>query len=242
MYLKIDPFGVQIYGKSLGDAWLSLVAAIVKHGDIWYDEKRKRIALQNVRIQINKHSVSDKLIEKLGDKKNLEEIIDLTFKDKKMRDCDVIPSFLIGAKSYYQRIKEGQMDEFVVKRLCLIPESKKAVMIFPTWQDYKAVLKNPWDDYLPCVVALQFRLIEANGYWKMNTVFFCRSIDSFQKFHGNLIAISMLSHKIMKSLHKKLKKKIIMNSMDGFITDAHIYGENIKAAKKLYKKANSIIW
>ncbi len=242
MYLKLDPFGVQIYGKTLGDAWLSLVAAIIKHGDTCYDEKRKRIALQNVRIKINRHSLSDKLIEKLGDKNNLKEIINLTFKDKKMRDCDVVPSFRIGAKSYHQRIKEGQMDEFVIKRLCLIPESKKAVMVFPTWQDYKAVLKNPWDDYLPCVVALQFRLVETKQGWKMNTVFFCRSIDSFQKFHGNLVAISMLSHKIMNALHKKLKRKITMNSIDGFNTDAHIYEENIKAAKKLYKKANSIIW
>ena len=242
MYLKLDPFGVQVYGKTLGDAWLSLIAAIIKHGDVCYDEKRKRIALQNVRIKINKHSLSDKLIEKLGNRENLKSIINLTFKDKEMKDCDIIPSFKVGAKSYYQRIKEGRMDKFVIKRLTIIPESKKAVMVFPIWQDYSAIMRNHLDDYLPCLVALQFRLLETKEHWKMNTIFFCRSIDSFQKFHGNLVAISMLTEKIINSLNKKFNKKVVPNNIDGFITDAHIYWENIAEAKKLYKAANSLIW
>lgn len=240
MYLNLQPFGIQIYGKSLGDAWLSLVAAILRHGEKNKDEKRDRIALQNIRIKINKHNPEDEIIKKFGDKNNLKELLDMFFDNDKMKDFDVVPSFKYGAKSYHRRIKEGLMDKFVVERLSLIPESKKAVMVFPTYEDYKAVLENPWDDYLPCIVAIQFRLIEQKNKWVMNTIFFARSIDAFQKLFANFVAISKLAYMIKRRL--KLKKKVEMGAIDGFITDVHIYKESIAKAKNLEKKLDKYIW
>jgi len=240
MYLNLQPFGIQIYGKSLGDAWLSLVASILRHGEKDRDEKRDRIVLQNVRVKINKHNPEDKIIKKFGDKNNLKELLDMFFHNDKMKDFDVVPSFKCGTKSYHRRIKEGSMDKFIIKRLSLIPESKKAVMVFPTYEDYEAILKNPWNDYLPCIVAIQFRLIKRKGKWVMNTIFFARSIDAFQKSFANFVAISKLAYIIKRRL--KLKKKVEMGIIDGFITDAHIYKENIAKAKKLEKKLDKYIW
>ena len=35
------------------------------------------------------------------------------------------------------------MVDFVIQRLTKIPGSKKAVMVFPTYEDYEAVLSSP---------------------------------------------------------------------------------------------------
>lgn len=233
MYKLIKPFGPHIFSNSIGGAWLNLVQAIVKHGDITYDEGRQRMSLQNVRIKINKPELPDKIIEKYADKKNISDIIYLTFKKKEMYDFDVKPSFSPGARSYYARLKEGQMIEFVVERLAKIPESKKAVISFIHWDDYKAVLKNPYDDYLPCIALIQFRLIEEKGGFLMNVNFYSRSIDAFQKSVGNIIAIYMIADKITNRLIKRLKRKVAINCIDGFITDAHIYQECYADAQRL---------
>ena len=67
----------------------------------------------------------------------------------------------------------------------------------------------------------------------MNTIFNARSIDAFQKASGNLVAIVLLSKKIAKQIAKNLKVPVDLNTLDGIITDAHIYQETINDAKEL---------
>ena len=148
MYVKLEPFGVCVYGERIGSTWLSLVESILKNGEETTDEGRRRISLQNIRIRSSYQNTTDPIIEKYANKKNIQKILDLTFKESEMYDFDVNPSFSRGSKSYYARIEEGKMIDYVVERLSLIPESKKAVMSFIHWDDYKAVLANPKDDYL----------------------------------------------------------------------------------------------
>lgn len=236
MYVKLEPFGVCVFGERLGSTWLSLVEAVLKNGEETIDEGRRRISLQNVRVRSSYQHITDPIIEKYADVKNIQKILDLTFKDSEMYDFDVNPSFSKGSKSYHARICEGRMMDYVVERLSLIPESKKAVISFIHWDDYKAVLANPKDDYLPCITTVQFRLIENNSGFRMNTIFTARSIDVYQKSVGNLIAISTMSKKISERLEKNLNKKIEIGSLDGMITDAHIYTENIYDAQELLKK------
>jgi len=158
-----------------------------------------------------------------------------------MHDFDVVPSFSPGSKSYYARIKDWNMIDFVVKRLSQIPESKKAIMSFIREKDYIQVLDTPKDDYLPCITTIQFRLIKMDskrGY-HMNTIFNARSIDAYQKSGGNFAAMAVLSKEIAKKLEKNLKMPIWLGALDGIIADAHIYNETIKEAEKiisLYKK------
>lgn len=236
MYVKLEPFGVCVYGERIGSTWLSLVEAILKNGEESVDEGRRRMSLQNIRIRSSYQYTNDPIIEKYANKKNIQKILDLTFKEPEMYDFDVNPSFSSGSKSYYARIEEGKMVDYVVERLSLIPESKKAVMSFIHWDDYKAVLANPKDDYLPCVTTIQFRLLENDGSFKMNVVFTARSMDAYQKGVGNFIAIATMSKKIAERLEKNLDKKIDIGSLDGIITDAHIYTENIYDAQELLKK------
>jgi len=240
MYIKIEPFGFNIFGETIGSAWLSLVEAIVKNGELDNDEGRRRLCLQNVRIHSITQNLPDKIINKLGDKKNIDAIIHLTFDTKIMYDFDIKPSFTPGSKSYYARLKEGKMIKFVVERLSNIPESKKAIMSFIEWNDYKAVLAKPKDDYLPCITTIQFRLVKNRDKWKMNTIFNARSIDAFQKACGNFVAIVLLSQKVANQLSKNLKCSIKLNTLDGMITDAHIYQENIKEAKELVSQYKQI--
>ncbi|MEK7523109.1 MAG: thymidylate synthase [Patescibacteria group bacterium] len=236
MYVKLEPFGVCVYGERIGSTWLSLVESILKNGEETTDEGRRRISLQNIRIRSSYQNTTDPIIEKYANKKNIQKILDLTFKESEMYDFDVNPSFSRGSKSYYARIEEGKMIDYVVERLSLIPESKKAVMSFIHWDDYKAVLANPKDDYLPCVTTIQFRLLENDGSFKMNVVFTARSMDVYQKGVGNFIAIATMSKNIAERLEKNLIKKIDIGSLDGIITDAHIYTENIYDAQELLKK------
>jgi len=237
MYIKLEPFGVCVYGERIGSTWLSLIESVVKNGEETIDEGRRRISLQNVRIRSSYQHTTDPVIEKYADKKNVQRILDLTFLEPEMYDFDVNPSFSKGSKSYYARLEEGKMMDYVVERLSLIPESKKAVISFIHWDDYSAVLANPKNDYLPCITTIQFRLIENdNDGFKMNTIFTARSMDIFQKGVGNLIAIATMSEKIAERLEKNLNKKIEIRSLDGMITDAHIYTENIYDAQELLKK------
>jgi hypothetical protein len=233
MYKLIEPFGFHIDAASIGEGWLNLVEAIVENGDKTLDEGRERLCLQNVRIRISNPSLKDDLIEKFANKKNIADIIYLTFQGERMFDCDVKASFSPGPKSYYARIKEGQMDTYIVERLAEIPESKKAVISFIHWDDYKAVLANPRDDYLPCIATIQFRLLERDDKYSMTVNFNSRSIDAFQKSNGNMIAILMLAKKIEEELTARLKKPVVTEVMDGFITDAHIYQECYDDAKTM---------
>jgi thymidylate synthase len=62
------------------------------------------------------------------------------------------------------------------------------------------------------------------------------SMDAFQKGVGNLVAIATMSQKIADQLAPNLGKKIEIGSLDGMITDAHIYTENVYDAQELLKK------
>ena len=241
MYKDISPFGINIDASTIGEAWVDLVDAILEHGKKSLDEDRGRLALQNVRLRISDVSLPDKIIEKYGDKENIDAILHLTLKGDEMYDFDVVPSFSPGAKSYNARIKEGRMIEFVVKRLSNIPESKKAIISFIHWDDYKAVLDTPFDDYLPCITTVQFRLLEDKDGLKMNVNFTARSIDAFQKANGNIIAIVALAQEGCGQLMTSLDKKIEINAIDGFITDAHVYGECLEGAKAVVAKVRSEI-
>lgn len=235
MYVKLEPFGYNIYGETIGGVWLSLIEAIIKNGVLTEDEDRKRFSLQNIRIKSATQSFPDVLIEKYGNKKNIDEIIELTFTKDIMRDFDVVPSFSPGSKSYYARIKDWEMLDFVVARLAEIPESKKAIMSFVRQEDYQRVLDRPKDDYLPCITTIQFRLIKMNGDkgYHMNTLFNARSIDAYQKAGGNFAAISLLSKEVVERLKEKLKINVWVGPLDGFITDAHIYQETIDGAREV---------
>ena len=185
--IDLNIFGCNIAGESAGSLWIDLVKAVTEHGDVTFDEGRKRLSVQNVRLHSEKTNETDDFIDKYANKKNIQEILKLTFEEPVMHDIDVNPSFGDGAKSYYQRLLDTRAIEFVVNRLSLIPESKKAVVVFPNKDDYEAVLNNPWNDYLPCIVAVQFRMVPngGSGRYKLNTVFFARSIDAYQKSIGN---------------------------------------------------------
>lgn len=242
MYTKIEPFGYAIYGEIIGSTWLSLVEAIIENGQLTIDEGRNRYSLQNVRIRSATSSKNDPLIKKYANQKSIAEIIKLTFNNEQMYDIDKTPSFSPGAQSYYARIKNWKMLDFVIGRLTAIPESKKAVMSFVREEDYIKVLNNPKDDYLPCITTIQFRLLKiSNGKgYHMNMLFNARSIDAYQKAAGNMVAIALLGEEIAKKLLKNLKVPIWPGSIDGMITDAHIYKNTCDDAKRLIESYKTI--
>jgi len=233
MYKEIPQFGFHIFDKTIGEAWIDLIEAVFKYGEISFDEGRKRLAISNVRWKSATQIIPDKIVGQFGDKKSLKALVDLTFSQEKMYDTDVVKNFNSGAKSYYKRIKEGKMLDFVIARLSRMPESKKAVMVFPTYKDYQAIMNSQRDDYLPCLVSVQFRLVKQSRYYNLNTTFNFRSMDVFQKGHGNFIVLAMLSRVVAKGLSKKIKDKPIrLGFLDGIITDAHIYRESFSEVEK----------
>lgn len=234
-----ENFGLSVFEQSIGKSWLESLQAVLENGDTTFDEGRKRLSLQSFRIKAATQDVAnDKEIAKYGNKKNIDAVLALTFEEPKMVDIDVNPSFGPGAKSYHTRIKEGRMLEFASKRLSTIPESKKAVIVFPTYEDYEAVLKNPWNDYLPCIVAVQFRMVPngGSGRYKLNTVFFARSLDIFQKGLGNLVAIARMSEMVAKDVSAATGREITLGALEGFITDVHLYEETFDDAQALIEK------
>lgn len=233
MFIEVPQFGYHVYGESIGEAWISLVEAILVNGEKSLDENRERIALMNIRVKSETQNIDDSIIDKYAEKDKTKAMIDFTFSKEIIEDIDIVKSFQRGAKSYYQRIKEGRMAEFVIKRLSLIPESKKAVITFPTYEDYAKIFDDQYvNDYLPCLVAIQFRLVKSKDGYVLNTNFYARSIDAFQKSHGNFLSIARLSHYVASEIEKNIETKIEMGFLDGIIADAHIYEESLHDAQK----------
>ena len=234
MYKYHEPFGHHVSGKSIGETWISLVDSVLAHGDLTFDEKRERRSIQNVVYQIDSFSLPDPILSRHANAKNIEALKHLTFVGDRMFDFDVRPSFSPGARSYHARITQSRMLEYVIKRLTAIPESKKAVMSFIHWDDYKAVLDTPFDDYLPCHTTIQFRLVPDNENWKLNVISHFRSIDAFQKSCGDFVVTAMLAEKVRDGLAPKLGK-VTFGTMMGVITDAHVYKECYQEAAGVLK-------
>src|SRR3989344_6027760 len=191
MIKKDIQFGYNIYGKTIGEMWISLIEAILKKGEVSYDEKRKRIALMNVRVKSESQNIKDKIIDKYAEN-----------------------------------------------------EKTKAMIVFPTYEDYSKIFEDHYiNDYLPCIICIQFRLINKNGGFVLNTTFYARSIDAFQKSHGNFLSIAKLSEYVASEIETNLKKKIKVGFLDGIIADAHIYEQYLELAKeslKEYKKLRAL--
>lgn len=234
-----EEIGYNFYNTTIGHLWIDVLKEIYEKGDITYDEQRERKSIQNARVRIKSKDFSkyDDVIIKFCNKSNIDSIIYLTFEGDEMYDFDIIPSFRAGSQSYYARIKEGRMLEYVTKRLTEIPESKKAVISFINWKDYKAVLDTPYDDYLPCILTIHFRIFEEKkNYYLMNVNFNARSLDIFQKGVGNIIAIKMLGERVANTLGQNLGKEVRINLLDGFISDVHIYSENYLEVEEILNK------
>ncbi|MBR3329385.1 hypothetical protein IKG29_02550 [Candidatus Saccharibacteria bacterium] len=234
MITKVDNVGYNVYGKTLGELWLDIVETVLKNGVFELDENRGRYAVRNLRFTAERANPNDCLIKKYGDAKKIQAMQKIFFEEDEIKDFDITPSFRNGAKSYKKRLEEGDMINFVVSRLTKIPESKKAVMVFPTYEDYQAVLSSPWNDYLPCITALQFRVNHRKNKDFLDLTLFMRSWDGFQKGAGDLTVVSMLGEIIRKKLEKNLNKKIQIGRLDGLVTDVHIYENTYERAQDVH--------
>lgn len=230
---KVNNVGFSVYGDTLGELWQNMVETILKNGNYEMDENRGRFALRNLRFSAGVADPNDEIITKYGDPKKLDAMKKVFFEADTMFDFDITPSFRSGAKSYKKRLEEGKMIKFVVERLTKIPESKKAVMVFPTYEDYDAVLNSPWNDYLPCITAIQFIISKRMKKEYLDLILFMRSWDGFQKGAGDLTVVSMLGDIVRKKLEEKLKTKISTGRLDGFVTDIHIYENTYEAAQNM---------
>jgi thymidylate synthase len=234
MITKVENIGWCIYGDTLGELWLNMVEVILKNGNYELDENRGRFAIRNLRFSSGTTDINDKLIAKYGDQTKIDAMKKVVFESDTLEDFYMTPSFRNGAKSYKKRIEEGKMVDFVVARLSKIPESKKAVMVFPTYEDYKAVLSSPWNDYLPCITALQFRINERSNIKYLDLTLFMRSWDGFQKGAGDLMIISMLGDIIRQKLEEEMDIKIEVGRLDGLVTDIHIYENTYEKAQNTH--------
>lgn len=236
MITKINDVGFIVCGETIGELWLDMVETVLKNGNFELDENRGRFAVKNLRFTSKLANSYDDLIQKYGDKNKIDAMKKTMFETDVIEDFDITPSFRVGAKSYKKRMEEGKLKEFVIARLSKIPESKKAVMVFPTYEDYEAVLKSPWNDYLPCITALQFRINERMSDKYLDLTLFMRSWDCFQKGAGDLTVVSMLGDSIRESLEKELKTKINCGRIDGLVTDVHIYENTYEQAQNMLIK------
>jgi thymidylate synthase len=225
-------FGYGLYGETIGEMWMGLVKAVVSDGTHSFDESRERLALSNLRVKSATQVAPDPILDKYCNGAQLKAMIDFMFEKEAMEDIDVVQSFSPGAKSYRKRIKEGRLIDFVIERLSLIPESKKAAIVFPTYEDYAAVMRNHGDDYMPCLVSIHFRLASTGFGYALNTTFFSRSMDVWQKGHGNFLSIAMLSDHIAKALSWRLGQQVTLGFLDGMIADGHIYEEKYAEARE----------
>lgn len=233
MIERITDVGYVVHGNTIGELWLNMVETVSKNGKFELDENRGRFAVRNLRFSSATTVTKDLLIQEYGDRSKIDAMKKVVFKSDVMQDFDITPSFRTGAKSYKKRMEEGKLIDFVVGRLSKIPESKKAVMVFPTYEDYESVTNSPWNDYLPCIVALQFRVAaNAEGGRVLDLTLFMRSWDTYQKGAGDLTVVCMVADIVREKLSKKLGEEIMPGRLDGLVTDVHIYENTYENAQK----------
>lgn len=238
----IEDVGYAVHGSTIGQTWLGMVETVLKNGKFELDENRGRFAVTNLHFSSAMTVTEDPLIKEYGDEKKIAAMKRVVFESDEMVDFDITPSFRNGAKSYKKRLEEGDLIDFVVGRLTKIPESKKAVMVFPTYEDYEAVKNSPWNDYLPCIVALQFRVAKnAHKETCLNLTLFMRSWDTFQKGAGDFTVICMIADIVRKKLEENLKIEIKPGRLDGLVTDVHIYENTYEQAQDVLFKYHDAI-
>lgn len=235
---RIEDVGYVVHGNTIGQTWLGMVETVLKNGKFELDENRGRFAVRNLRFSSSTTDTDDDLIRRFGDESKVDAMKRVVFESDEMVDFDITPSFRNGAKSYKKRLEEGKIIDFVVNRLSKIPESKKAVMVFPTYEDYEAVTNSPWNDYLPCIVALQFRVSQDDKKELpcLNLTLFMRSWDTFQKGAGDLTVLCMLADIVRKKLEERLDTEIRPGRLDGLVTDVHIYENTYQQAQDVMFK------
>jgi thymidylate synthase len=220
-----------IYGRTIGEAWLKTLAMIWYEGIDWFDGDRKMKEIIGLRLTIEEPCVYDEIIEKYGNKANIEEFQKAFFTPTLLiRDVDVRKNFEPWqAFTYWPRLHCLGIDQVdkIIQRLSSMPESKRAVIsvILPALDWHM--------DYMPCIDIMHFLLRPKGDNLALNQFVYARGLDFGQKAYANLVVLARLQGEIKEAIEQKRGERIQMGNLDVFIGSAHIYEESYDYVLKI---------
>ncbi len=195
--------------SSLGETWLDLLRRTVASGSRLGDEACE---LLNVQAAFAADG-PDHLLERLGDRGIISEMRKVFFTEE--------PN--IFGHNYAARMRgpAGRRDlQDIIALLRADPLSKRAVL----------TLAGTGDGEVPCINAIQFLV----RFGRLETVYFARGQDIYQKFYADGVCLSELARRITNAL------TVPAGSITGFISSLHVYDRDLPAIRKLLAEVDAL--
>lgn len=182
---------------SLGDAWATILSWILENGSIVRDDDCRLLEVRNLSCAIEDIDEADPVIAAHASP------LRVALMCEKYASTEIVPPYPI---SYGGRLYDANgVDQvaLAVSRLRSKPETKSASLC----------LQLPGDDYIPCLIALDFKLRDER--LDMSAIY--RSQNVFASQPGNLIALRRLQRSVAAEL-ETVAGRIALHAMS-----AHIY-------------------
>jgi len=222
--------GFRVYGSTLADAWLKLLDAVMKFGEIKEsDYKIKQRELLDVVAVVEKPD-KDELPEFLGiSREQLEDYVNTFFSPSKPKGVEYTYGERLFAYPLSKKTSDKARNEFarIVDQISLAEEklrsspfTRRSVAV--TWnvrQDISS--ENP-----PCLVSVMFNI----KFGKLYLTAQFRSHDIYGAWFLNAYALAKLQSKVAKDLGVGIGKLII------FSVSAHVYENNWQKAKRIIEE------
>ena len=192
-----------IQAYSIGEAWLQALKFVLKKGKIVEDDKGTIIDIVPLFIEINNPSITDKVIDKYGNKG------DLDFLQKNFTDLSEIEEW---GYSYAQRLYDyngiNQINEVIYKLTNNLTSKSATISLLKREDDKK---------HKPCLTTLDFKIRDE----KLIIHAFFRSQDVGNKMYGD-------AHEIVK-LGRVINEKLKIENINLLLSicSAHIYSVDL---------------
>lgn len=202
---------VQIYEKSVGEAWLKLVESIFRLGEHVDDEIDE---LRNVQVGFSTAFDSDPLLQSPKQQEHIEQMRKVFFS----RENNIF------GHSYYEKGfgpygNHGHRD--IVDLLQKEPSSKRAMLAFVGDSTGK----------VPCINNIHF--LFRNGTLQVS--YFARGQDIYRKFYADAICIYDIAAVVADELSCQL------GTIHGTISSAHLYKKDYLEIKQLLENEEKTI-
>jgi thymidylate synthase len=200
----------EIKANSIGKTWLKACEYILKGGSQIKDEDKNLKEIMFLQLTVKKPNQKDVIIEKYGDKKDIEWMNSNFLEQKNVPE-------LKNALSYGTRLfnfKGKNQMKWVIEKLKKKPETKAATI---------SMIMHDDEDYIPCVSVLDFKI--RNN--KLILTAMCRAIDFGKKVYTNLLSLNKIQEIVSKEINVPVGQLIM------YTISAHIYEEDYDNMKKI---------
>lgn len=193
--------------KSLGEAWIKAMKAVMSEGEDIWDEDTALREIRNLYFTIEDIVDNDSIIQKYADHDRVQLM------KKKYATCGLVGDYKIDYGSYIYNNNGVNQIEWIIDRIKHKAETKSATI----------TLHRPGEKMLACLSMLDFKY--RNNVLDMNAVY--RSQNIYWSHPGNMLALRQIQKDVADALNLKTGK------VDLVVFSAHIYKSDFENVREI---------